>query len=449
MTTAQLPPGPTDAAFGMTLANRFKDHPLDFMMQMSKTYGDIVFIRMGPYATFGLNHPDHVKELLVTKNRFFHKMDRMKQVMSRLDGNGLLLSEGDFWLRQRRLVQPAFDHKRLLGYGNTMVQLACATFDSWKSGEQRDLFSETTDLTMRIICRVLFNVDAQSITEKLGAAIDDVSRIIVKDISAPFLLPDWLPTPEKTKWREAVQTLDSFITGVIKDRRASGEDKGDLLSMLLLAVDTEGDGTAMSEKQARDESMTLFLAGHDSTAAALAWTWYMLATNPAVQERVAAEVKSVCGSSAPSPDQVKQLVLTTAVIKEAMRLFPPVWLIPRQAIAQTEIGGYSIPTGALVYAWTYALHRSEKFWDAPNEFRPERFLPENEHKIVPHSYIPFGEGPRGCIGNHFAMLETALIVACMMQRFSISLATSHEAVTPTAKVSLEPSPGVFAKLTAL
>lgn len=446
MTIAAFPPGPTDAAFGMTLANRFKDHPLEFMTDMAKTYGDIVYLRFGPIQAFGLNKPELVKELLVTKNKAFHKMDRMKQVMSRLDGNGLLLSEGEFWLRQRRLVQPAFDHKRLVTYAQTMVQYTSETISHWKAGEQRDLFDDTTKLTLRIICRILFNIDAQQDAEKIGAAIDEISRTMVKDMSAPFLLPDWLPIPEKSRWRENVHILDSFITKIMADRKASGHDKGDLLSMLLLAVDSEGDGTGMSEKQARDEAMTLFLAGHDSTAAALAWTWYLLARHQDVQDKVAAEVLATFGTEPPHPDGARKLTFTTAVLKESMRLYPPVWLIPRQSVAETEIGGYRIPPGSFVYAWTYALHRSPRFWAEPEEFQPERFLPENESKVIPHSYIPFGEGPRGCIGNHFAMLESTLIVACVLQRFSLSLCPQSEKITQSVRVSLEPANGVHVRL---
>lgn len=446
MTTTTHPPGPTDAAFGMTLANRFRETPLEFMMDMVKTYGDMVYMRFGPYHAFGLTNPELVKELLVTKNRHFRKMDRMKQVMSRLDGNGLILSEGDFWLRQRRLVQPVFEQQKLLNYGKIMVDQACKTADSWVCDKEFDIFQEMTALTLRIICRLFFSVDAENEAVRIGDAVSEISAIMVKDMSSPFLLPDWLPLPEKARFRECVHVLDDFITNIIKERKATGENKGDLLSMLLMAVDTESDGTGMTERQARDEAMTLFLAGHDSTAAALAWTWHLLARHQDVQTKVADEIATVFGTAQPGPDGARKLVFTAATIKEALRLYPPVWLIPRQAAEDTEIGGYKIPQGSFVYAWTYALHRSSSYWEKPEEFRPERFLPEHEHSVVPHSYIPFGEGPRGCIGNHFAMLESILIVAVLLQRYTLIPADSSAGITALPMVSLEPEGGVRVKI---
>jgi cytochrome P450 len=270
-----------------------------------------------------------------------------------------------------------------------------------------------------------------------------ISETYVREAGNPFQLPDWLPLAGKRRKRWATQTLDSFVWSVLRERRASGEDRGDLLSMLLLAVDDEGDGRGMSDMQARDEAMTLFNAGHDSTAAALAWIWYLVAKHAGVEARLVEEIDTVLSGRPAKFGDLPRLPYTEMVVKEALRLYPPTWsLVPREVVSGVEIAGYEVPKGAWVYVFPWVTHRDPRFFENPEQFDPERFAPGRSDKIPQYAYFPFGGGPRVCIGNSFATMETILIVATVLQSFHVRLAANQGDVEPEPLIAIRPRGGL-------
>src|SRR5262245_41773230 len=289
------PPGPRDWCFGLTIGLRSLREPLAFLQEMAQEYGDIAYVHVGPYRSYVINHPNLIREVLVTKGKSFVKWEAQKRVFRKVDGDGLINSEGDFWLRQRRLIQKAFLHRRLGRYAEMAVNLTHRRLGRWTDGTVINLDREMSELALEIAGETLFGVDLRDRVAWLGETAEVLRETFIREFLAPVPLPDWLPLPSKRRMRRAIRELDAFITGLIRDRRASGEDKGDLLSMLLLAVDDQGDGTGMTDRQARDEAVTLFNAGHDSTSAALAWTCYFLARHPGVQERLLQELEATLG----------------------------------------------------------------------------------------------------------------------------------------------------------
>jgi cytochrome P450 len=423
--------------------------PLAFFQKMARDYGDIAYVRVGPYHTYVLNHPSLIREVLVTRAKSFRKWEAQKRVFRKIDGNGLINSEGDFWLRQRRLIQKAFQHRRLARYAETTVALTRRRLDRWTAGAAINLDPEMSELALEITGETLFGVDLRDRAAWLGETAEVLRETFIREFLAPIPLPDWLPLPSKRRMRRAIRDLDVFITGIIRDRRASGEDKGDLLSMLLLAVDEQGDGTGMTDQQARDEAVTLFNGSHDSTSAALAWIGYFIARHADVQERLHNEVQMVLGGRAATLDDLPRLTFADAVVKESLRLYPPTAaLFTRQAVTEVEVGGYLLAPGSLVATSPYVTQRDPRWFPEPERFDPDRFGPGRADAIPEYAYFPFGAGPHVCVGNTFAMMEITLVVATLVQRFHLELAPGQEDVIPELKVSLRPRGGVWVKPTA-
>ncbi len=442
---ANDPPGPPDSLFGLRLSRRFQHEPLRFLSEMARQHGDFVTFRLGPFRTYFAFHPDLVHEVLAVRAKQFRRWEWQTAVFRQWDGNGLILSEGDFWLRQRRLVQPAFHPRRFAAYGSAMVAATQRLMDRWQQepGRPVEIVQEMTGLTQEIIAKVLFDVDVSAEVRQLGKAVTYLSETGVRELGTPFRLPDWLPLPRKFRKRWAMRYLDETIRRIIRERRASGVDRGDLLSMLLLAVDEEGDRSGMTDEQARDEAMVLFLAGHDTTAAGLAWAGYLLARHPEVQEQVAAEVRTALGEQTPTAADMARLPYTEAVVKETLRLYPPAWItFAREAVADMELGGYTIPRGGLVYVTPWVTQRDPRWFEQPEKFDPERFLPERSGTIPAHAYFPFGAGPRVCIGAAFAHTEMVLVLACLMQRLRLEPAPGQGEAELLAWLSLRPRGGV-------
>jgi cytochrome P450 len=440
------PPGPKGVLFALQLALRFHNEPLRFALDMHRAYGDLVHLRLGPQRLYLVFHPDAVREVLVTKAKSFGKLPRQKRVMGRMAGNGLVLSEGDFWLRQRRLMQPAFHPTRLKGYADVIVAHTRRRLESWRPGAELNVAGEMTRLSLGIIAKLLFDVDVEREAEFLGSAWTDVSRAMIREMTELVPTPAWLPLPWKLRAWRARRRIDAFIRRVIRERRAAGGDRGDLLSMLLLAVDREGDGGTMTDEQARDEATTLFNGGHDPAAAALAWTWHLLATHPAEQGRLGAEVSAVLGSRPATADDVPRLERVTMAVKEVMRLYPPAWGFPRLCVADAEVGGYAVPRGSQVFVFPYVTHHDARWFPDPERFVPERFAPEAEAKLAPLAYFPFGAGPRVCIGNGLALLEMVLIVATVLQRIRVEPLPGRAEVGVDPLIALEPRGGVWLRV---
>jgi cytochrome P450 len=437
------PPGPKNPLFGLTLASRFRARPLDFITELGRTYGDLAYFRAGPIRFYVVNSPQLIREVLVTKHKSFRRPKYVIGPLSKIDGNGLVLSEGDFWLRQRRLVQPAFATKRFDAYGRVTVEYTQRMLDRWSAGMALDVADAMTELTLHIIAKTLFGVELEGQAARLGEAVRIVSQAVFAESGYPVHLPDWLPMASKRRRRWAIRTLDELVWKIIHERRASGEDRGDLLSTLLLAVDEEGDGGGMTDLQARDEAMTLFNAGHDSTAAALTWIWYLVAAHPDVETRLTEEVDRVLGGRTAQYADVARLPYAEMVVKEAMRLYPPTWaLLPREVVSGVELAGYAIPKRSWLYIFPYLTHRDGRFFENPEKFDPERFAPGRLDTIPQYAYIPFGGGPRVCIGNTFATMEMILIMGTVLQKFHLKLAPDQPEVEPEPLVSMRPKGGL-------
>jgi cytochrome P450 len=443
------PPGPTDRLFGLSQLQQLRTDLLGYYTRLARAYGDVVYMRLGPVRNFLFFHPDQIREVLVTKARSFIKVPRLRKILANLDGDGLVFSEGDFWLRQRRLVQPAFHARRLTGYAQAMVELTSSFVKRWRLESDAgralhvDFEQAMTELTLAIVSATLFGSEPGAGPAELGGAVAALSEIFMQEVQSPVLLPDWLPLPSKARKRRAIRSLNRTVDRIISDRRAAGTDRHDLLSMLLLAVDDEGDGKGMSDHQARHEAMTLFIAGHDTTAAGLTWIGYVLSTHPDVAERVRAEVDAIPGGRPPAYEDIPRLSYLERVVKETLRLYPPaIGVFARQATADVEVGGYTVPGGSMVQLLSYVTQRDSRWFPDPERFDADRFQPGRVESIPAFAYFPFGGGPRVCVGNQFAMTEMVLVTATLMQRLRLALAPDQGPVALKPQLSLRPAGGL-------
>jgi len=438
-----IAPGPKTSFLGLDFAKRFKTDPLGTATSLQQEFGDVVHLKLGPYDWYVLGHPDHVKDVLVTRSRDFGKTDQFKKILSTVDGNGLVISEGDFWLRQRRIIQPVFHHDVLGEYGRVIVNQTKRWISKWESGQEMNLADELTNITLTIAAQIFLGMEVEDDALELGSAVTTVSKAMYREFTDVVPLPDWLPISSKQQKREAIATLDRMIHAAIARANASPESAGNMLGRMILARDPEGTGAAMTLKEVRDEAMTMFNAGHDSTAATLSWSFYMLLKNQQVYAQMVVDIQKTFGHDEAEPSRLAEVPLTMQVAKETMRLYPAAWIIPRQANQDLEIAEFAIAKGSLVNVFPYVTQRDERFWVRPNDFLPERFGPENEHKIVPFSWFPFGAGPRSCIGRDFALMEIQLVLITILQNFDLSLALGRENVEMNPMISLEPKGGVW------
>ncbi|MDP9202768.1 MAG: cytochrome P450, partial [Gemmatimonadota bacterium] len=387
----------------------FARRRLPFMVESAEKYGDIVFFKVGNERIYLFNHPDLIRDVLVTNQKNFTKsraLVRAKRVL----GEGLLTSEGEFHLRQRRLAQPAFHRDRISAYGRSMVEYAARASSRWVGSSSLDMHQEMMRLTLAIVARTLFSADVENEASEIGEALTVTFEAFNIGILPFSEILEKLPLPYIKRFEAARARLDDTIYRIIDDRRATGEDTGDLLSMLLLAQDTEGDGGGMTDTQVRDEAMTIFLAGHETTANALSWAWYLLSQHPDIATRFHREVDGL-GDMLPQPEDLPGLPYTRMILAEAMRLYPPAWAVGRRAINDFEAGGYHIPARSMVLMSQYIMHRDPRFYPDPDRFDPERWRPEVVATRPKFSYFPFGGGTRICIGEQFAWMEGILILA--------------------------------------
>lgn len=447
-TTHPLPPGP----FGLRASSIMRgaqERPLETFRTLRETYGDVVRAGIGgPLTYFLVFHPAGAEHVLAHHHKNYRKGVVNAQFRV-LDGNGLVTSEGDFWVRQRRLAQPAFHRQRLEGLAAIMVSAAEALADRWQSAAREggafDVEPELMRTTLEVAGRTLFGVDLSEDARHLSPAVDVARDYITWRMYRPYL-PEWLPTPRHHAFLQARKTLDDVVYGIIWERRRSGADTGDLLSMLMAARDQET-GEGMTDLQLRDEVMTLLMAGHESTAVALTWSIYLLASHPKAQTQVREEVASVLGARTVSAGELPRLPYTRAVFEETLRLYPPAWALSRQAIQQDEVGGYRIPAGGYVTLSPYITQRHPDLWPEPDRFDPTRFLEDPPADRPRFAYFPFGGGPRKCIGLQFALMEAQIMLATLVRRFEITLASPEHPGTE-ALLSLRPKRGVVVRLTA-
>lgn len=404
---------------------RLRADPVKFLVEASREHGDVVAFRIGPIQAMLLRHPDAIKHVMVDNNHNYDKATRGYDVLRQFLGNGLLTSEGDFWRRQRRIAQPAFHKKRIAGFAQTMVDDTLDMLAGWETtaglGRTIDMSHEMMALTLRIVGKTLLSTDVLDSADQVGSAVTVLNEWADKALDS--MLPIGFPTPSTQRAKAASRRLDAVIEGIIAQRRA-GEPGEDLLGMLMATKDAET-GETMTDKQLRDEVMTIFLAGHETTANALSWIFYLLSTHPDVERRVRAELDAALGGTPPLLEDLGKLTYLGMVIKEAMRLYPPAWIIDRHAIGEDEVLGYRIRKNTLVLVSPYVTHRHPALWPNPEGFDPLRFTPELEEARPRYAYFPFGGGPRQCIGNGFAMMEAQLITATVLQRFRPWLVPGH------------------------
>ena len=442
MSALATPPGPRERIPGTTVVSFYRD-PLGALTRMAAEHGDVTRFRWGPQYEYLLNHPDLVEQVLVAQQRSFMKGQALQET-KRILGEGLLTSEGDFHLRQRRLVQPLFHRRQISGYADEMVSCAERLQAGWSHGETRDVHAEMTRLTLDVVGRVLFAADVGGEAAEIGAAMTEAMESLQR-----FMLPFYgalerLPLPGPRRVRGARRRLDLTIYRLLAERRAS-PGGGDLLSLLLEARDEQGE--PMPDTQVRDEAMTIFLAGHETTAVTLTWTWLLLGRHPAVERRLHEELETVLGGGAPTADDLSALVYLDLVLKESMRLYPPAWLIGRRALVDVELGGYELPRGSIVLLSPWVTHRDARFFDDPHRFDPERWRPEAEEARPRFSYFPFGGGIRRCIGEPFALMEAKLLLASIAQRWRLHLDPAQR-VEPLPRITLRPRYGMKMRLEA-
>ena len=417
----------------------FQRSPLETMVNLTEKYGDAVrfhfFLHFYGYL---FCHPDHNKHVLQDNNRNYTKIPHPSLVLLQpVLGNGLLTSDGDFWRQQRRLAQPAFHRRRIAEFGTIMSDAAQVMVEKWQahadSGRAFDVAEEMMRLTLEIVGRALFSLDITREAERVGTAFTAVNTKLAGLSAKPFspylIKIPWLPASRTVN--ENVAILNEVVDSIIEERRArpdGGED--DLLGLLMAARDEET-GQGMDDQQLRDEVMTIMLAGHETTAVALSWTFYLLAQEPGVRRKLEAELAEVLGGRAPTMADLPDLKYTTMVIEESMRLYPPAYAIGRWCNDGDEIGGYTVPPNSTLTLSPYLTHRHPEFWEEPDKFDPERFTAERQAERPRYAYLPFGGGPRQCIGNNFAMTEAILLLATIAPRYRLEL-------LPGQRVEMEP-----------
>ena len=440
MVAATIPAGPRG---GRVLGNmrEFNADSLAFIERCAREFGDVVRTRFLYVDALFLYHPDHIEYVLATGSKNFIKASTVRSpFFQRLAGNGLVSSEGDFWRRQRRLAQPAFHRDRVEAYARTMVAFAEEAAAGWRPGRTLDAHEEMMLLTQRVVAQTLFSADVSAESREIGEALTNIVRPFASQTTLKWILDNRLPTPGHLRFNRDVRRIDRFVYRLIGERRAAGEDTGDLLSMLLRAQDEDGSG--MTDRQLRDELMTIFLAGHETTALALTWAWVLLARNPEAEARLHEELDEVLeGGRAPSLADLPRLRYTDWVVKEAMRLYRPAWGVGREAVRECEVGGFRVPKGMQVLVFQWVTQRDPRWFRDPLSFRPERWGEEDISKLPKYAYFPFGGGPRLCIGNYFATMEAVLVLATLARRFRLRLAPDQRIRLMTA-ITLRPKGGV-------
>ncbi|HEV7475287.1 MAG TPA: cytochrome P450 [Pyrinomonadaceae bacterium] len=428
------PPGPKRHLLTGNSREFYKDQ-LAFLTKSAREFGDVVRMRFLHVPVYLLNNPKHI-ELVFSSRNFIKPMSLRLPLQRRIFGNGLLASGGDVWLRQRRLTQPAFHQARLSAYGNIMVVATEKMMAHWQAGEVHDVYDEMRTLALGIAAKCLFGADLDSDSAVVLNACRTIAKVFESQGAPLWILDNFLPTPNNLRFRKAIKQLDEIINDLISTRLTRRNEGDDLLSVLLFAKDD--DGWEMNRQQLRDELATLFFASHEAVALTLSWTCYLLARHPNIQEALGNELESVAGvRETPSAADLAALRYTRMVIREALRLYPPNRSVGREALNDCEIGDYHVPAGTQLLMSQWVVHRDSRYFDEPEEFKPDRWTTEFIKQLPKYAYFPFGGGPRVCVGQDFAMMEAMLVIATVLRRFRITL-INEEPVEPHPVVLLRP-----------
>jgi len=435
----KLPPGPkTKLPLGHLFS--FRRDSIAFLKEIGHTYGDIVHFRIGPLRLVLLNHPDFIKEVLTTHHRNFVK-GRPLEMAKELLGEGLLTSEGEFHKRQSQIIQPAFHRKMIESYSSAMTEYTLRLMKTWESGMQVDMMEEMEKLSTAIAGKTLFNVDVEQEAPEISQALN-VAKSLFGRVSIPF--SEWLlklPIPSTRQFYKAKARLDETIYRIIEERRRNPLDNGDLLSLLLRAQAEGSNGDAVSNQHIRDEALTLFLTALDTTSIALNWTWYLLSQNPEAEAKLQEEIDRELKGRTPTAEDIPRLKYTRMVFGEAMRLFPPVYIISRQALEDFPMDRYVIPAGTIILMSPYLIHHDPRFHPSPEAFNPEAWEQHSNSLSSKYEYFPFSKGPRSCIGESYAWMEGILVLATIAQSWSVQLVPNHP-VALLQLINLRPQHGM-------
>lgn len=430
--TSSLPAPPSRPGnFFLGVLPEFRRYgPLKVFTRAAREQGDVVRLRFGPNAFYLVSHPDLIKYVLQTNNRNYLRDSPANSIVMMISGLNLFSSDGDYWLAQRRLMQPAFHRKHITYFGQIMSDATLKMLSKWEvaalNGQILDMHDEMMRLTMEVVGRSLFSVDLSEDTNVLGQFFSESIDYLNYRLINPFAPPLFIPTRRNRSLKKSIKVMNKMMQEMINERRQSGEEKHDLMA-LLMAARYEETGEGMTDEQLRNELSTMIGAGHETTANTLTWTSYLLSEHPDVEERVLAELESVLGDRLPTTSDLHHLTYLEKVIQESLRLYPPVWsLMARQAIAEDELGGYRIPPKAMLSMLPYIVHRDPRWWDDPDTFDPERFTPERSEGRHKFAYIPFGNGPRKCIGQTFALTEALLILATILPRYKMRVKPNYK-----------------------
>ncbi|MGB3570550.1 MAG: cytochrome P450 [Phormidesmis sp.] len=436
-------PGP--AGYVLLQMSQLQSQPLEYLGGLWREYGDLVRLPVMPGLTIFLStHPDHAEHILATHAERYRKPDFFLKPMGLVQGEGLFSSEGGFWRSQRRLMQPAFQQKQMVKLHGVMWDCVRSLLAEWEAkppGEVIDIAAEMTKLTLKIVGQALFSVDVSDESDRLRQSLRVAVEYVYGRLTAPLSLPLWVPTPHNLAFRQAKETIDSIVLKIIRDRKNSPSQSVDLLSMLLATQD-EDTGEGMSERQLLNEIITLINAGHETTATSLAWTWQLLGSHPQVMANMQSEIDSILSGGEPTFEQLPKLTYTRRVFDESLRLCPPgMGLAPRAALVDDEIDGYFIPKGSILNIAFYYTLRHPQFWQNPEQFDPDRFLPERAIARPKYAYMPWGAGPHVCIGKNFALMEAVMILSAIAARFQITL-VPNQSVEIDPRFTLRPKHGV-------
>ncbi len=441
--TRRDPPGPR-GHFLFGVLREYAKEPATYALWQAREFGEVSRARFGPNHLYFINSPAGVKHILQDNQRNYGRNQFANDILKLFVGESLLTTEGDYWLRQRRLMQPMFHRQRIASFGRLMTEKTEEMLGEWEQaaagGRVLDVAEEMMRLTLKIVGLALFSADLSDETSQFGQAVKVGRDYFDYRNGTLFPLPLWVPTRRNRSFRAGMARTDAIVYDIIRERRRTGEDAGDLLSMLMEVRDEET-GEGMTDLQLRNEVMTMLMAGHDTTSNTLSWTFYLLSRHPQVVEKLRAELAQVLNGRAPGIEDLHSLPYTKMVIEEAMRLYPPAWVMGRQSIEADEIGGYTIPAGASLAFYPYVIHRHPDHWEEPERFDPERFTSERSQGRAKYAYFPFGGGPHLCIGNVFALTEAQLILATVAQRSDLTLVPGHP-VELEPLITLRPKHGL-------
>ncbi len=417
----------------------FGKDQLAYVQALRAKHGPLARFRFGTSDWLVVCEPELVHEITVSRWSEFLKPEINRKIFEQFLGYGVVSSDGDHWKRMHKLMMPAFHKKRIDAYAQIMAAYTDDLAKDWVPGSTRDLADDMTELTLRIVAKTLFDADVQADARTFGNAMKVINEVLVEHVNFPVPVPKWWPSATNRRKQKAIRDVETIVMGVVDQRRRTGEDRGDLLSMLVQARDEAGQG--MSNKELRDEAMTLFFAGHETTANALTWAWYLLSKHPEVAAKAAAEVDRVLEGRLPTMADLEHLVYVEQVFKESMRISPSVWVFMREAAHDLELGGYEVPKGTAIFISPFLLGRDARFFPDPMRFDPQRFTKENERMLPRGAYVPFSAGPRVCMGKPFAMMEARIVLAILLQRF---VPTSPEGFEPevVAEMSMHPKGGL-------